>query len=117
MSEQGTLPIIAYQIHKNETLEWPIVTATAQRDWMKFGPGNAYECLPLTMANQLGWLLLNPVGFSAEWEGNDGQGRTIIEFDETLTPKEQSCVADHFGNGILTWNLPYLFRTTPGYNL
>jgi hypothetical protein len=23
----------------------------------------------------------------------------------------------HFGSGILTWNLPYLFRTPPGYNL
>src|SRR3712207_8402233 len=23
----------------------------------------------------------------------------------------------HFGSGILTWNLPFLFRTPPGYNL
>jgi hypothetical protein len=23
----------------------------------------------------------------------------------------------HFGSGILTWNVPYLFRTPPGYNL
>jgi Family of unknown function (DUF6065) len=26
-------------------------------------------------------------------------------------------ITSHFGYGIITWNIPYLFRTPPGYNL
>ena len=33
-----------------------------------------------------------------------------------MTPG-QLLPASHFGNGILTWHLPILFRTPPGYNL
>ncbi|MEO8393084.1 MAG: DUF6065 family protein [Chloroflexota bacterium] len=117
MAERKPLPITAYRIHKYESLEWPIVTATAQREWMNFGQGNPYRCLPLTMANQLGWLVLNPVGFVAEWHPDDPGSPIKIEFDEALNEDDQGFLIDHFGNGILTWNLPYLFRTPPGYNL
>ena len=30
---------------------------------------------------------------------------------------DQFLPSSHFGNGILTWHLPMLFRTPPGYNL
>ena len=26
-------------------------------------------------------------------------------------------VQSHFGEGVITWNIPFLFRTSPGYNL
>ena len=38
-----------------------------------------------------------------------------IEFE--ASPGESHLAESLFGHGILTWTLPYLFRTPPGYNL
>ena len=117
MSEQDSLELTAYLICRYEDLEIPIVSASPQREWMSFAEGNAYRCLPLTMANQMGWFLLNPAGFVAEWEGDDSTAPIRIEFDRELVGKQGEFVSNLFGNGILSWKLPYLFRTAPGYNL
>jgi hypothetical protein len=74
----------------------------------------AKRCLPLLIANQAGWELLNPVAFSAIWDGTD-----TIEAVR-IWPHvwgEQPVAITHFGSGIVTWNPPYLFRTPPGWNL
>ena len=72
----------------------------------------AFRCLPLLIANQSGWAVLNPMRVSATWNGGLLQGDCTIECDG---PGE-SPVA-HFGSGIVTWRIPYLFRTPPGWNL
>ena len=75
------------------------------REWMdnthqKF----AYRCLPLVTANCYGWELLCPETFTATWNGKDGLGAIDI------VPRV-NFVVSHFGYGILTFHIPYLFRT------
>jgi len=69
----------------------------------------ANRCLPLLIANQAGWAILNPVGFWACWNGGRGLGGVGI------TPDGPSvCATSHFGEGIVTWSVHFLFRTLPG---
>jgi hypothetical protein len=73
----------------------------------------ACRCLPLLIANQAGWQILNSFPIRATWDGSDRlDGVTIEPLSERLPPAKS-----HFGSGILTWSLPYLFRTPRGYNL
>jgi hypothetical protein len=74
----------------------------------------ANRCLPLLIANQAGWFVLNSRAFRVTWTGGTSQDSLLIEpVGGCLPPPAVS----HFGHGILTWNLPYLFRTPPGYSL
>ncbi len=105
------LKITAY-----ECVEDPMRLATAnrQRDWIEALPERfAYRCLPLVMANQVGWEILNPVPFTASWNGKAGLDAIKIRFKGEASP----LVGSHFGNGILTFSLGYLFRTTKSHNL
>jgi hypothetical protein len=89
--------------------------APVDRAWMETPAGRfAKRCLPLMIANQSGWELLNPSGFTAMWDGGDElPAVTIWPRSGTQSP----WVSSHFGSGILTWHVPYLFRTPRGYNL
>jgi hypothetical protein len=89
--------------------------APVARAWMETPGGKfAKRCLPLLMANQAGWELLNPVGFNAIWEGTDELAAVKI-WPDGGSPK--AWVTSHFGCGIITWHIPYLFRTPRGHNL
>ena len=89
-------------------------TASRRRDWIEALPQRfAYRCLPLVMANQLGWEILNPVPFAASWNGKSSLDAIKLRFEGEPSP----LVGSHFGNGILTFSLGYLFRTTKSHNL
>jgi hypothetical protein len=89
-------------------------TADRARDWLDALPDRfAYRCLPLAMANQMGWELLCPVGFTAKWNGGPKPADIKLRFDGEPSP----LVSSHFGHGILTFTPGYLFRTTPRHNL
>ena len=71
---------------------------------------DAYRCLPLTIANQLGLWITNPVSFTATWLGDPD----TVEFDFEGDPGPwRDMISAHFGSGIITWNSPYLIRTRP----
>jgi hypothetical protein len=72
-----------------------------------------YRCLPLVIANQCGWVVRNPTGFSAYWYGGAAKQDIELRFDN---PAENRIVT-HFGSGVITFTIPYLFRTPPGINL
>ena len=72
----------------------------------------AYRCLPLTIANQTGWWVNNPVGFTATWNGFAGAGSIKFLFDSGADVWSK-WINDQFGYGIMTWNTPFLFRTKP----
>lgn len=92
-----------------------IVPAQAKRPWMDETPGGwAYRCLPMTLANQNGWMLLNPVEFDVVWNGSRRTDGLAFRFRR---PQPSPLVTSLFGYGIVTWDVPYLFRTAPGYNL
>lgn len=96
--------------------ELEIVPAPRRRDWMDTAQDRwPNRCLPLLVANEAGWALLNPHPFTATWNGDESPEGITIEF-EGEEPRPVS-VRSHFGFGVVTWNIPYVFRTPPGYNL
>ena len=84
-----------------------------RRQWMDATPHRfAYRCLPLTIANQTGWWVTNPVGFTAVWDGQCEPDAIQVRFD--AEPELWSkWINNQFGEGIITWNTPFLFRTRP----
>ncbi|WP_232064896.1 DUF6065 family protein [Mycobacterium cookii] len=96
-----------------------IEPAPISRTWMstmsETRMGWPNRCLPMLMANQSGWELRNPCAFTATWFGPDNDVDVLITPDNR--DPDQFLPLSHFGNGILTWRLPLLFRTPPGYNL
>ncbi len=94
----------------------PIGVAPANRKWMSATRGGwANRCLPMLIANQSGWVVHNPCAFSAMWIGREDRSGVTVTPDTKDTG--QFLPTSHFGYGILTWHLPILFRTPPGYNL
>lgn len=119
MSDKADPPaaptLIAYRIHPYPSL--PIVPASQQRQWMdQTSDRFAYRCLPLLIANQHGWLILNVHKIRAIWNGGDKPNAVTVMCKDG--PRATPCPAEsHFGHGVLTWSLNYLFRTPPGWNL
>ena len=88
--------------------------APVERDWMDAtNQRYAYRCLPLSIANSHGWEILCASGFSAVWAG--GPELEAVQ----VTPDGQGHVPalGHFGHGVLTFHVPCLFRTEPGFDL
>ena len=93
-----------------------LVPSEPRRPWMDATPnGFANRCLPLLIANQNGWLLLNDVRVRCSWDGSAGRDAVTVSYDGDVQPANPALC--HFGSGIVTWRLPYLFRTSPGWNL
>jgi Family of unknown function (DUF6065) len=119
--DQPRLEVRIYQIvddgmmkqNRTDGTGWEWCWADWQRDWMNNTPQRyAYRCLPLTIANQTGWWIKNPVGFTATWRGATHPGTIDFQFDasgEVWT----HWINSQFGEGIITWNTPFLFRTQP----
>jgi hypothetical protein len=104
------------QITAYEVVEQPLRLRTAERsrDWIEALPARfGYRCLPLAIANQVGWEILNRAAFTARWNGKDGLDAIDIRFHGEASP----LVGSHFGHGILTFNSGYLFRTTKAHNI
>jgi hypothetical protein len=94
----------------------PIVPAPRWREWMNAtNERSANRCLPLLVANESGWALMNPLTFTATWSGADHPDAVSIEWAEPVPDRHP--VESHFGYGVITWTVPYLFRTPPGWNL
>src|SRR6266849_8546565 len=89
-----------------------IMAGRASRDWMSERFAN--RCLPMLIANQNGWLLLNEATFTAFWTGTHHVDSVAISYESTDSSRPAK---SHFGHGIITWTIPYLFRTSDGYNL
>jgi len=114
-SVNGNRVLTAFRIPGLYSSFLKIVPAPADRHWMDFTThGWANRCLPLRVANQSGWHILNDCEFEAEWKGKHDLASVKISFK---SGNSSQFVKSSFGYGILTWYLPYLFRTPPGYNL
>lgn len=97
---------------------WTITPASYQRQLMDDTPGRgAYRCLPLSMANQAGWFIHSPFSFTARWNGEVAATGISLEFPEETREKAAVSILSHFGCGIITFRLPFLFRTPPGIGL
>lgn len=108
-----------------------IVPARKQRDWMDAIPmGFPYHCLPMTLANQSGWFVLAPHGCIAEWNGGSKPTDIKVVVPDPPAPPPNAApskswsnaqpgvqVQSAVGHGIITWTIPYVFRTPSGWNL
>lgn len=73
----------------------------------------AYQCLPLVVANQWGWQVLCPTEVVVHWDGNPARDGLRVEVDSRYAP----AIKSQFGRGIVTFSPPWLFRTSPGWDL
>jgi hypothetical protein len=125
---------IAYELHPQSDMRLSI--APVDRVWMDAAHQRApYRCLPLVIANQAGWLIPSPAAFSVYWDGGPSKEHVHVAFDgpggasavdqlfasivvsaDVPSPAAQGDprITSHFGNGIVTFSIPYLFRTPRG---
>ena len=88
--------------------------APVERAWMDNTEQRyAYRCLPLTIANAQGWEILCERTFTAVWDGEKGLDAIKISAEGG----GKLPAISHFGHGILTFHVPCVFRTEPGYDL
>jgi hypothetical protein len=105
-------PLIAY--HQAGRADLPIVPADRVRNWIEEAARHGRHCLPLMMASQCGWMVLNNQPFTALWDGEAWTEGLQVEYDG---PQPRFRAHSAFGHGILSFMIPYLFRTPPGINL
>jgi len=87
-----------------------LVPAPRRREWVERTTERfAERCLPMQIANQAGWAVLNDRPFRAIWLGENGPDSVVV--DHVGSPP--FAAISHFGHGILTFTLPFLFRTPP----
>jgi hypothetical protein len=99
--------------HRQDGTGWDWGWAERRRQWMDDTPSHfAYRCLPLTIANQTGLFVRNPVGFTAVWRGWNANKSVEFAFD-VAGEVWSKWIDNQFGHGIITWNTPFLFRTNP----
>lgn len=110
---QVTPSLVAYRLARFPLM--PIVPATPSREWMVNTPASfANRCLPLLIANQAGWFVLNSHEVQVTWDGSDDPSGISVEWLKGSAPFP---IRNIFGSGIVSWQIPYLFRTSQGYDL
>src|SRR5476649_574381 len=89
--------------------------AARTRAWMDATTNRfANRCLPLLIANQAGWFYESDCDFMVVWNGGSSRYDTCVVVSDG--PAHAAPIS-HFGHGIITFSLPYVFRTSPGYNI
>ena len=105
--------LYAWEVHPQPGMS--VEPAPTDRAWMDATHLRyAYRCLPLVLANQAGWIIRSPVSVTARWNGGNQLKDLRIWFPKGVQERR---ILSHFGAGILTFSIPFLFRTPPGINL
>jgi hypothetical protein len=81
-----------------------------KRSWFT---NHFYRCLPLSIANQYGFVLTLPFDIELTWDGTEPITGVTVKTDEQSYFKVMSL----FGSGIVTIATPFHLRTPPGVNL
>ena len=108
------MKITAYALTDNPL---PLRPSTVSREWMDRIPDrHAYRCLPLNIANSHGWEVASPCAFEIAWDGGPNAFNLKARALDGFAHIDQFALS-HFAHGIVTFQLTYLFRTDPGWNL
>lgn len=111
-----------------------IVPAHPQRQWMNNSafpavPGDTPEqtaewadkkgianrCLPLLMANQIGWNIVTTYEYAIT---SMPDGMVAIHWsDPRGIPPVAGAPRNNFGSNIVSWSVPWVLRTPPGWDL
>lgn len=78
---------------------------------------HAVHCLPVVIGNQYGFVLKSMVTWSAKWNGGPHSSDTRVQIREEPPVEGLQMVSSHFGNGIVTVQNRFSFRTAPGINM
>jgi len=105
-----------YRVEDNKPIPgWEFHAASPKRQWMD-DYIHMYRCLPMTIANQNGWVIPSPCNIKAVWFG--GESRDSMHFwldKEYNVPKPW--VKCHFVGGVITFEFDFIIKTNPGVNL
>ncbi len=86
-----------------------------KRHWFN---SHFYYCLPLNIGNQYGFIIKAAYDFDATWDGSTGNSNdihiNIYEPEDSLSMQQ---IHPGFGEGILTIQNNFQFKTPPGINL
>lgn len=105
--------LIAYTVQPEHGLS--LDRAPKDRPWIDATHDQfAYRCLPMLIANQSGWIIRNSHRVLVEWNGGDKVSDLSVAF---LDGPKESHIVSLFGYGIVTWRIPFLFRTSDGVNI
>jgi len=105
--------LIAYDV--GSPMKTNLVPGKPTRAWMNATPNRfAYRCLPMVIANQWGWMIETRHRVEAVWDGTQPIEGLKITCDGE--PKAVTA-SSHFGSGVLTFHVGFLFRTPPGFNI
>ena len=95
------------KIHKIGNIHAKIEQLSVKRDWMdETFDKHAYHCLPVSLANTLGWALSYPEDIIAVWDGTRGPEKEHVKI--ISGSKYASC--DN-GNGTIRINTGLIFET------
>lgn len=97
-----------------------LVPAPPERAWMDhYASRHPYRCLPLSIANSNGWLVLCPVPIEIEWDGSTAVEALKVRALKPLPGgrKTEHFATSNFGHGIVTFHTDYIFQTPPGWDL
>lgn len=94
-----------------EDLSELVYQPSKKRSW--FTP-HFYRCLPLSIANQYGFVFILPFDIELTWDGTEGlEGLTIVASEEN----NLFTVGSQFGNGIVTITTPFFIKTPKNVNI
>lgn len=108
--KQDTISIISMYENKPVT-EDLIEKLGPKRNWFS---QNAYRCLPLTIANQHGYIIRSPYDFWVEWDGGPGVENVKFAVNPEHMPHDNfqhMKIASSFGLGIFTFYPAFLVKT------
>ncbi len=113
-----TYELTAYPVRPNSADGWVIEPGGARRDWMGQTQSEAaYRCLPILIANQTGWIIRCPISFKVVWNGKRPALDSMqFEFGEGAE-QAKGQILSNFGFGIVTFKMPWVFRTSEGFDL
>jgi hypothetical protein len=117
---ENTIALFYSNLHGNfdkSKSQEVISKPTKQRHW--FTP-HFYNCLPLTIGNQYGFIITSQFDIEFEWDGTDGADSIKFNFpNKTIEELENFYprVESHFGHGVISIIVPFAIRTPPGINV
>lgn len=108
--------ITVYRGSKNKPIPgWEFHVASPKRKWMDEYV-HMYRCLPMTIANQNGWVIPSPCDIHVVWFGGQDTKSMHFWLDKQFNV-EKSWVKCHFVGGVITFEFDFVIKTNPGTNL
>ena len=102
--------MIFYKIHDDEP-RFKLEKASYRRPWMeKTEEHYAYRCLPMTIANMLGYHIIPREPVEIYWDGGTTSSSISVI-------KGQDLACSIFGHGVITFHIDWLISTDDNTNL